>query len=43
MWRDLEDLHTFGILVRDIQFGNYIGGRLVDLSRAWTMYHLGLV
>jgi len=43
MWRDLEDLHALGILVRDIHFGNYIGGKLVDFSRAWTMYHPGLV
>lgn len=42
MWRDLEDLHALGILVRDIHMGNYIGGRVVDLSRAWTMYHPGL-
>lgn len=42
MWRDLEDLHALGILVRDIHMGNYIGGRLVDLSWAWTMYHPGL-
>lgn len=42
MWRDLKDLHALGILLRDIHMGNYIGGRLVDLSRAWTMYHPGL-
>ncbi|KAL1872711.1 hypothetical protein Daus18300_004257 [Diaporthe australafricana] len=42
MWRDLEDLHSLGILMRDIHIGNYIGGRLVDFSRAWTMYHPGL-
>ncbi|KAJ0116817.1 hypothetical protein J7T55_009968 [Diaporthe amygdali] len=36
MWRDLEDLHALGILVRDIYLDNYIGGRLVDFSRAWT-------
>ncbi|KAI7777120.1 hypothetical protein LA080_003965 [Diaporthe eres] len=42
MWRDLEDLHALGILGRDIHMGNYMGGRLVDLSRAWTMYHPGL-
>lgn len=42
MWRDLEDLHALGILVRDIHLDNYIGGRLVDFSRAWTMYHPSL-
>lgn len=42
MWRDLEDLHALGILVRDIHFDNYIGGKLIDFSRAWTMYHPGL-
>lgn len=42
MWRDLKDLHAVGIMVRDIHMGNYMGGRLVDLSRAWTMYHPGL-
>lgn len=42
MWRDLEDLYALEILVRDIHMGNYIVGRLVDLSRAWTMYHPGL-
>lgn len=42
MWRDLEGLHALDILVRDIHLGNYIGGKLVDLSRAWAMYHPGL-
>jgi hypothetical protein len=36
MWEDLENLHELGILVRDIQAGNYMGGKLVDLSRSWT-------
>lgn len=42
VWRDLDDLHALRILVRDIHMGNYIGGRLADLSRAWAMYHPGL-
>lgn len=33
MWRDLEDLHSLGILRCDIYMGNYIGGKLVDLNR----------
>jgi hypothetical protein len=39
MWADLEALHALGILVRDIHLGNYLDGKLVDFSRAWTMYH----
>lgn len=42
MYTDLEELHTLGILVRDIHLGNYIGGKLIDFSRAWTMYHICL-
>ncbi|KAK3295066.1 kinetochore Sim4 complex subunit FTA2-domain-containing protein [Chaetomium fimeti] len=34
---DLENLHKLGILVRDIKIMNYLGGKLVDFSRAWTM------
>ena len=34
---DLEELHKLGILVRDIRIANYLGGKLVDFSRAWTM------
>ncbi|KAH6842894.1 kinetochore Sim4 complex subunit FTA2-domain-containing protein [Chaetomium sp. MPI-CAGE-AT-0009] len=37
MCSDLEDLHKLGILVRDIKINNYLGGKLVDFSRAWTM------
>jgi len=40
--RDLEDLHRLGILVRDITTSNYIGGKLIDFSRAWTMPHPSL-
>lgn len=36
MWSDLETLHSLGILVRHIHPGNYMGGKLIDLSRAWT-------
>lgn len=39
MYADLEKLHKLGILVRDIHQGNYLNGKLVDFSRAWTMYH----
>ncbi|KAK2599738.1 hypothetical protein N8I77_011468 [Diaporthe amygdali] len=39
MYADLEDLHKLGILVRDIHEGNYLSGKLVDFSQAWTMYH----
>ncbi|KAK3901226.1 kinetochore Sim4 complex subunit FTA2-domain-containing protein [Staphylotrichum tortipilum] len=39
LWRDLEDLHALGILVRDITVFNYVGGKLVDLGHAWTMPH----
>lgn len=42
LWTDLKDLHSLGILVRDIHLGNYRGGKLVDFSLAWTMYHPGL-
>jgi hypothetical protein len=42
MWKDLEDLHKLGILVRDIGVGNYMGGKLIDFSRAWVMPHPGL-
>lgn len=39
MYTDLERLHELGILVRDIHEGNYLDGKLVDFSMAWTMYH----
>ncbi len=39
MWNDLEDLHRLGILVRDITTYNYMGGKLIDFSRAWTAPH----
>lgn len=39
MWRDLEHFHRLGILVRDIGVGNFIGGKIIDLSRAWTTPH----
>lgn len=37
MCSDLEDLHRLDILGRDIKIANYLGGKLVDFSRAWTM------
>ncbi len=39
MWKDLEDLHQLGILVHDFGFVNYMGGKLIDFSRAWVMPH----
>ncbi|KAK3937259.1 kinetochore Sim4 complex subunit FTA2-domain-containing protein [Diplogelasinospora grovesii] len=36
MWDDLERLHELGILVRDVRILNYINGKLIDFSRAWT-------
>jgi hypothetical protein len=39
MWSDLKELHALGIVVQDIHIGNYLDGKLVDFSRAWTMYH----
>lgn len=42
MHADLERLHELGIVVRDLHAGNYLRGKLVDFSMAWTMYHPGL-
>ena len=42
MWPDLQALHSLGIFVMDTHLGNYMGGKLVDFSRAWTMYHPAL-
>ncbi|KAL2023277.1 hypothetical protein VTK56DRAFT_3015 [Thermocarpiscus australiensis] len=42
MCADLDELHSLGILVRDIHLCNYLRGKLVDFSRAWTMYHPSL-
>ncbi len=39
MAEDLETFHRLGVLVRDIRVGNYLDGKLVDLSRSWTMPH----
>ncbi|KAK4656348.1 hypothetical protein QC762_311070 [Podospora pseudocomata] len=39
LWSDVEALHRIGILVRDLHVRNYMDGKLVDFSRAWTMYH----
>ena len=39
IWNDLEDLHKLGILVRDINIFNYMGGKIIDFSRAWTTPH----
>ncbi|KAK4097698.1 hypothetical protein N658DRAFT_518423 [Parathielavia hyrcaniae] len=39
MWSDLDNLHLLGIFVGDTHGGNCVGGKLVDFSRSWTMYH----
>ncbi|KAH6619605.1 kinetochore Sim4 complex subunit FTA2-domain-containing protein [Chaetomium sp. MPI-SDFR-AT-0129] len=43
MWPDLQAIHSLGIFVGDTHGGNYLGGKLVDFSRAWTMYHPALI
>jgi hypothetical protein len=43
MWADLQALHSLGIFVGDPHGGNYVGGKLVDFSRSWTMYHPAMV
>ncbi|KAK4147539.1 kinetochore Sim4 complex subunit FTA2-domain-containing protein [Dichotomopilus funicola] len=43
MWADLQALHSLGIFVGDTYGGNYLGGKLVDFSRVWTMYHPALI
>ncbi|KAK7728804.1 hypothetical protein SLS63_006412 [Diaporthe eres] len=40
MYPDLEELHKLGILVSVFDQGNYLGGKLVDFSMAWTVYHI---
>ncbi|KAK4237486.1 kinetochore Sim4 complex subunit FTA2-domain-containing protein [Achaetomium macrosporum] len=42
MWKDLQALHSLGILVNDTHGGNYLDGKLVDFSRSFTMYHPAL-
>ncbi|KAJ0114868.1 hypothetical protein J7T55_004610 [Diaporthe amygdali] len=42
MYDDIETLHSLSILIRDMHPGNYLGGKLIDFSRSWTMYHPGL-
>lgn len=39
IYEDIETLHSLGILIRDIHPANYLGGKLIDFSRSWTMYH----
>ncbi|KAK4147063.1 uncharacterized protein C8A04DRAFT_24854 [Dichotomopilus funicola] len=43
MWAGLKSLHSLGIFVGDTHGGNYLGGKLVDFSRSWTMYHPAMV
>lgn len=39
IYDDMEILHSLGIIIRDIHPGNYLGGKIIDVSRSWTMYH----
>lgn len=39
LYEDIETLYSLGILIRDIHPGNYLGGKIIDFSRSWTMYH----
>lgn len=39
MYEDIETFHSLGILIRDIHPGNYLGGKIIDFGRSWTMYH----
>lgn len=39
MWADLKALHELGILVRDINVFNYLGGKIIDFSRSWSTPH----
>ena len=43
MWAGLQALHSLGIFVGDTHGGNYLGGKLADFSRSWTMYHPAMV
>lgn len=40
MLQALKKLHSIGILVRDLHLNNYLSGKLIDFSRAWTQFHL---
>lgn len=42
MITDLEVLRSLGILVKDVHGGNYLKGKLLEFSRAYTMYHTSL-
>jgi hypothetical protein len=39
MWADLQASHSLGTFAKDTHGGKYLGGKLVDFSRSWTMYH----
>ncbi|KAK3985285.1 kinetochore Sim4 complex subunit FTA2-domain-containing protein [Cladorrhinum sp. PSN332] len=39
LWEDLQEIHNLGIVVRDINYFNYLEGKLIDFSRAWTTFH----
>lgn len=39
MWEDMEKLHRLGILINDVKISNFMGGKLVDFSRAMTAPH----
>ncbi|KAM0347404.1 hypothetical protein ACHAPU_004925 [Fusarium lateritium] len=38
--RNLHELHSSGIVVRDLKSVKYIDGQLVDFSHAWTIPHI---
>lgn len=39
MFKDLKTMHHLGISINDVDFENYIHGKFVDLSHAWTAPH----
>ena len=39
MYEDLKTLHSLGMLVGDVHMGNYMNEKLINFSRAFTMYH----
>lgn len=41
MWADLKGLHEIGILVRDINISNYLGGKIIDFGSSWSTPHPG--
>ncbi len=39
MIKDLKAMHRLGISINDVDFDNYIHGKFLDLSHAWTAPH----